>query len=255
MAFEYQIPAILITSRETELRVQMPKVLFERQSLLFNKGKFSYLSNMNDLQIDWAPEVVSIVHELHQRGWAPATSGNYSWRTPGQPGFLITASGLEKGKLSVEDFIEVNARGESSATEHRKTSAETLLHAMVYDMAPESNCVLHTHSLHNSVLSRFLAIEKEIVLSGWELLKAIEGINSHRALLRIPIFANSQDIPQLAQNIRAYWEQSGPLRAFLLAGHGLYTWGSSPGIAARQLEALEFLIEAEYAWRLLPREK
>jgi methylthioribulose-1-phosphate dehydratase len=31
--------------------------------------------------------------------------------------------------------------------------------------------------------------------------------------------------------------------AFLLQGHGLYTWGRTIGVAARHVEILEFLLE------------
>jgi methylthioribulose-1-phosphate dehydratase len=37
------------------------------------------------------------------------------------------------------------------------------------------------------------------------------------------------------------------MHGYLIAGHGLYTWGKSFEIAKRQLEVLEFLLECE--WR------
>ena len=43
-----------------------------------------------------------------------------------------------------------------------------------------------------------------------------------------------------------YWEKNFNIYGFLLAGHGLYTWGKTIAEAKRHIEVLEFLFEVVY---------
>jgi methylthioribulose-1-phosphate dehydratase len=90
------------------------------------------------------------------------------------------------------------------------------------------------------------------VLEDYELLKALTGIDTHQSRVAIPIFANDQNIPRLAGQIERYLDQrransstSMPFYAYIIAGHGFYTWGASVQETLRHLEALEFLFECE----------
>ncbi len=49
----------------------------------------------------------------------------------------------------------------------KKPSAETLLHALVYEIDPDAGAVLHTHSVAGTVLSRALAGAGVITLEGY----------------------------------------------------------------------------------------
>ena len=52
---------------------------------------------------------------LWQRGWSVGTSSNYSVVLRRQPlELLVTASGMDKGRLKQADFVLVNERGEPS---------------------------------------------------------------------------------------------------------------------------------------------
>ena len=46
---------------------------------------------------------------VSQKGWVPATGGNFSART--STGFVVTASGHDKGSLTQEHFLQLE-RGE-----------------------------------------------------------------------------------------------------------------------------------------------
>lgn len=43
---------------------------------------------------------------VSQKEWIPATGGNFSART--ESGFVITASGQDKGKLTNEHFLQLD---------------------------------------------------------------------------------------------------------------------------------------------------
>jgi methylthioribulose-1-phosphate dehydratase len=120
----------------------------------------------------------------------------------------------------------------------------------MYRRAPHIGCVLHTHSVNATVLS--MALES-IVLEGYELQKAFPGITSHEGQLSLPIFANSQDITALANEVNAYLDQYPDTVAYLIRGHGVYTWGASVADTQRHIEALEFLLECVYRRLLLAK--
>lgn len=197
------------------------------------------MSNPTD---QWQEELVRCIHFLHQKGYAPATSSNYSVRLPGQDDILISASGIDKGAFSVSDLMRIDADGQPKAPD-RKPSAETALHTMIYRMRPQTTCVLHTHSVCNTVLSGAYASAGSLKLEGFEVLKGLSGVRTHQTRVSVPIFANSQDIPTLATEIQAYWEQQPDMLGFLLERHGLYTWGNTIAEAKRHIEVFEFLFE------------
>lgn len=194
-------------------------------------------------------ELITLGKLLHQRGWTPATSGNFSARLPdGQ--ILVTASGKDKGALTEADFLAVNSRGEPiDSGSLARPSAETLLHTALYAWSDEIHVVLHTHSVHSTVLTRLQHDEDRLEISGYEILKAFPGINSHEVRVEIPIFENSQDMVKLAEAVTKRCRQGLDLPGFLIRGHGLYTWGGSASEAKRHIEAFEFLLECELATR------
>jgi methylthioribulose-1-phosphate dehydratase len=83
--------------------------------------------------------------------------------------------------------------------------------------------------------------KKKITLKNYELLKAFSGITTHETRLIVPIFANNQNIADLAENVDHYMDKHDDTHAYLIAGHGLYTWAGSVDETLRYLEALDFL--------------
>jgi methylthioribulose-1-phosphate dehydratase len=73
----------------------------------------------------------------------------------------------------------------------------------------------------------------------------LSGIDSHETRIVIPIFDNDQNIARLAKVVDDYLDQHGDIHAYVIGGHGFYTWGSSVATTLRYLEALEFLFECE----------
>lgn len=194
------------------------------------------------MEANWRTELVGTIHFLHRMGWAPATSSNYSYRPDASPSFYVSASGIDKGVFSENDFIEVNDAGQAVA-DTRRPSAETLLHASIYRHFPEARCILHTHSVWNTLLSRRLEKSGQLVLEGYEILKGLTGITTHQTRVVAPVFPNSQDMHALARQTDAYFERHPDTRAYLLAAHGLYTWAPDIASAKRHVEVLEFLCQ------------
>jgi methylthioribulose-1-phosphate dehydratase len=188
-----------------------------------------------------AQALVELGREFHARGWVPATSGNFSARIDAGR-IAITVSGRHKGKLTTADIMLADLDG-NSLSPGKKPSAETLLHTLLYRRDPAVGGVLHTHSPAATVLS--LTAGGWLMLQGYELLKIFEGIKTHETHIRIPIFPNDQDMVRLSAKVEAWIREHGAIRAYLIAGHGLYTWASDVRRAGLQVEALEFMLECE----------
>ncbi|MFA7620030.1 MAG: methylthioribulose 1-phosphate dehydratase [Thiohalomonadaceae bacterium] len=182
---------------------------------------------------------------LFSRGWVPATSGNFSVRLPDGE-IAITVSGRHKGHLSPTDIMRVDGEGHS-LTVGKRPSAETLLHTQLYARFPQTGAVLHTHSRNATVLSR--QAMGDVVLEGYELLKAFRGIDTHATSVVVPVFPNDQDIPRLATRVAAWLDAHPHTWGYLIAGHGLYTWGVDVQETLRHLEAFEFLFDCELTTR------
>lgn len=188
--------------------------------------------------------IINHASALDAQGWTPATSGNFSMRLD-EGRALITASGAHKGQLTHDDILTIDLANGHVCDSTRQPSAETLLHVQVYRRFPDIGAVLHTHSHNQSVGSRVFAGDGAVRFQGWELQKAITGIDSHDGTLEIPVFANSQHMPELVARVDAWLDAGNALHAYLIEGHGLYAWGRDMSEARRHLDALDFLLSCE----------
>ena len=197
-----------------------------------------------------ASELISNTRELAALGWTPATSSNFSMRLDGQTA-AITVSGRDKGRLVPDDIMVVDFHGHAVGSD-KKPSAETVLHTQLYARLPEVNCVLHTHSLAQTLASKLYAGAGHIRFEEYELIKAFRGQDTHEAVMDVPVLANNQHIPTLAAQVDVLLDKK-EIWGYLIEGHGLYAWGRDMAEARRHLEAFEFLLNCELEMRKLHR--
>lgn len=192
-----------------------------------------------------ANEIIEAGKTLYQLGMVPATSGNFSARL-GDGNIAITVSGTHKGKLQQSDIMVIDSEG--TPTDGRRPSAETGLHVQIYKRFPSACAILHPHAMSAVLLSRNNTSYNNnnvIRLENYELLKAFPGIDTHDTFMDIPVFSNDQDIPRLVDTIDSYVSQNSDTPAYIIAGHGFYTWGESMIDALRHVEALDYLFACE----------
>lgn len=197
---------------------------------------------MQSMKTQLIEGLIGHTSELARAGLTPATSSNFSARLNADH-CVITVSGRDKGKLTPDDFMDVDMDGQALQA-GRRSSAETLLHTQIYRLRPNAGAVLHTHSMAQTLLSMHHERTGFVELAGYELLKAFDGVTTHDTTIRLPIVANSQDMPALCDSVAPYFER-GEFWGYLIAGHGLYTWGRDLAEARRHLDAFEFLLNAE----------
>ena len=123
-----------------------------------------------------------------------------------------------------------------------RPSEEAALHLTIVQVKG-CGAVLHTHSVWSTVLSGTHARHGGIALQGYEMLKGLAGVQTHKHCEWLPILENSQDVVELADRVSITLREKPDTHGFLLQEHGLYTWGESLAEAKRHVEILEFLME------------
>jgi methylthioribulose-1-phosphate dehydratase len=194
-----------------------------------------------------ADEIIAATRELSALGWTPATSSNFSMRLDDRH-VAVTVSGRDKGRLEPDDIMVVDL--EANPVSDQQPSAETVLHTQLYKRLPDVGCVLHTHSLAQTLASRLYAGAGCVRFEDYELIKAFRGQTTHDTAMEVPVLANNQCIPTLAAQVDVLLDR-GPMWGYLIEGHGMYAWGRDMAEARRHLEAFEFLLNCELEMRKL----
>lgn len=195
--------------------------------------------NFNEL----ATNLAECGAEFYRRGWVLGTAGNFSALIDRDPmNICITASGNEKGALTITNFLEVDVDGKVTAGDG-KPSAETLLHLAIYRLRPDAGSILHTHSVWGTILSDVNFENGSIDIEGYEMLKGLAGVPSHEHKEKLPIVENSQDYIALSHVIENVLNSNPDCHGVYLRRHGLYTWGKDITEAKRHIEIYEFLFE------------
>jgi methylthioribulose-1-phosphate dehydratase len=189
-----------------------------------------------------ATEMAGIVRDFYRRGWTLGTSGNFSAVICQEPLRLaITSTGIDKGTLGSRHFLQVDAEGNLLEGEGR-ASAETLVHLITVRLS-RARIVMHTHSVWSTVLSHLYANQGGLSIKGFEMLKGLKGVTTHEHCEWVPIIENSQNWKASTHIVEEIFRQHPASHAFLIRGHGLYTWGQDLAEAKRHVEIFEFLFE------------
>lgn len=183
-------------------------------------------------------KLAELIRFYNSKGWSFATSTNYSFKDQ-ENNIWVSRSGVDKSEFSENDFITVNQ--DATATGefiNVKPSAETLIHCELYKLFPETNVVLHSHSVYPVVVSRKTV--RHLELTGYELQKGFQGCNTHEDQISIPVFENSQDMNEFVNWMKARKSEL-IYHCLVIRGHGTYAWGKNLFEAKRHLESLEYL--------------
>jgi len=193
---------------------------------------------------DIALRLAEISRGFYARGWVLGTSGNFSAVLSRAPLRLaITASGIDKGDLTADHILQIDGHAHVLTEAQDHPSDESLLHIQVV-RTRGAGAVLHTHSIWATILSDLHGPEGGLAIEGYEMLKGLHGVTTHRHREWVPILENAQEMELLARRVDGTLRQQPNAHGFLLKRHGLYTWGEDLTQAKRHVEILEFLLEA-----------
>lgn len=94
--------------------------------------------------------VITTAQAMSLTGLSPGKTGNVSCRW--EDGMLITPTAVPYDDMTVADIVRVNGDG-SLANGQRTPSSEWHFHLAAYHARPEAGAVVHTHSMHATVLA------------------------------------------------------------------------------------------------------
>lgn len=176
-----------------------------------------------------AKEIVEIGKLMYERGHVISNDGNISAKVADDL-FLVTPSGISKGRLTTDMLVPVNAKGEVLSG-NRHPSSETPMHLEVYRQKSEVKAVVHAHS----PLATAFAIAGRAIDEPY-MPELILGLG----VVPVAPFAmpSTEEVPA---SIIGLLEGN----ALLLSNHGVLTWGSS------LIAAFDYLEQVEYAAKII----
>jgi len=175
-------------------------------------------------------DVIEAALEMSRTGLSPGRSGNVSCRW--QDGMLVTPSGMAYASLEASDIVRVAADGTVAAGQ-RKPSSEWRFHLAAYEARPDMGAVVHTHSLHATVL----ACAHKPIPAFHYMVAAAGG----RDIPVVPYATFGTE--ELSRHVRAGLASRN---AILMADHGQIALGATLAAALELAHEVEVLAEQYY---------
>lgn len=181
-------------------------------------------------------ELVLAAKRAYHRGIQTGSGGNVSARIPGKDWMLVKASGGSFEDSTVDGFLVTDFDG-NLVEGTGKPTREALLHGYIYRVCPKAGAVVHVHSPY--------AI-------GWaSTLKPLPRVTWHAKLklcadiptLNVPFaMVRAEDLPL----VKAMFDETPDLPAFLLAGHGVVAVAGDALNAEHTAELIEETAQVAY---------
>ncbi|MDX2309228.1 MAG: class II aldolase/adducin family protein [Hyphomicrobium sp.] len=183
-------------------------------------------------------DVVATARAMSAAGLSPGRSGNVSVRCG--DGMLITPSGLAYDGMTAEDVVRVGPDGAVAAGQ-RKPSSEWHFHLAAYRARVDIGAVVHTHSMHATVLAC-----AHLPIPAFHYMVAIAG-GADIPLVPYATFGTDALARHVAAGLAAR-------NACLMANHGTIAAGPTLAAALELAHEVEILAEQYVKVRLLGRE-
>lgn len=174
--------------------------------------------------------VIATALAMSASGLSPGRSGNVSCRWG--EGMLITPTGMAYDELDEKDIVFVDRDG-SVPGKQRKPSSEWHFHLAAYHARPDAHAIVHTHSLHATVLA---CAHKHI--PAFHYMVAVAG-GQDIPLVPYATFGTDELAAHVAAGLSAR-------DACLMANHGQIALGESLGAALELAHEVEVLAEQYY---------
>lgn len=174
--------------------------------------------------------VIATALKMSRTGLSPGRSGNVSRRWKG--GMLITPTGMDYEVLQPDDIAFVAGDG-TFPSGGRKPSSEWRFHLGAYRARPDMDAVVHTHSLHATVLA---CAHKSI--PAFHYMIAVAGGTDIPLIPYAPF--GTQELADLVANGLA------ERNALLMANHGQIALGRDLASALELAQEVEVLAEQFY---------
>jgi methylthioribulose-1-phosphate dehydratase len=193
--------------------------------------------------------VCELCRLFYQLGWASGTGGGISIRD--EHGVWMAPSGVQKERIEEHDVfllaprwdrVEVLEPARDPAL--RISECQPLFFNAYRTRA--AGAVLHSHSIWAVLAARLACPDGgpgEFVSKNLEMQKGLRGLGCFDEL-RVPIIRNTAREAQLCESMAEAMAAHPDVDAVIVAGHGIYVWGSDWVQAKTQAECLDYLMRA-----------
>ncbi len=181
-------------------------------------------------------QLVDICHRLYARGMVTATDGNVSVRLS-NGNILTTRSGINKGMVTENDFVEVSLDGRQVGGSG-VPSTEVGMHLFIYQHRQDAHAVVHAHPTYATGFAT-----ARMALDQCTFPEVIVGLGA------IPLADYATpSTPEVATSLASFVKNS---EAILLANHGVVTFGPSLYDAYFKMEKVEHAAHITFVAKML----
>lgn len=170
--------------------------------------------------------IIHYCQRMDAKGWVANHDGNITVREG--DGFLATPSGRAKADLTAADLLTLDAQGKKTAGTGSIFS-EYAVHARIYAVRSEVQAVVHAHPVAATAVG---CAHQEMLTSAIPEAVVSLGPGVPVAGLALP---NSESLWQELDPLLAHYD------AVMVAGNGVFAWGTSLEQAFLRLELVEHL--------------
>jgi len=169
---------------------------------------------MVEMDMEMADKLATACRILAKEGHSDMTSGPVSARHPGEAYLYMKPNGLGLEEVETGDIIVIDMEGNKVAGSALRKHVEFHIHAEIYKVRQDVNCVIHTHPPYSIALG---AVGGRIRPIGHE------GV----LFVDLPIFSETSELIRTPEQGRAVAACLGSHRAALLRNHGIVVAGGS----------------------------
>jgi methylthioribulose-1-phosphate dehydratase len=201
-----------------------------------------------------SPTTAELICELcrgfYDLGWASGTGGGISIRD--SEGIHMAPSGVQKERIAPEDVFLLDANEldqavvlRAAANPELRISECTPLFYNAYRERGAGAC-LHSHSIWAVLAARLFSpsgTAGSFLSQGLEMQKGLRGMGCFDRV-EVPIIANTAHERELEASMGEAMRAHPAADAVLVAGHGVYVWGSNWVEAKTQAECYDYLFRA-----------
>lgn len=175
--------------------------------------------------------VVEYGKKLITNGLTKGTGGNISVFNREKQLMAISPSGIEYFKISTEDIVVMNMKGEIYNSD-KKPSSEYEMHKIFYEKTKDVNAVVHTHSTYSTILACL----------NWN----IEPVHYLIGFAGLNVRCTKYETFGTRELAESAFQGMKDRNAVLLGNHGLLTAGNDIASAFNTAEEVEFCAEIYY---------
>ncbi|HVL32920.1 MAG TPA: methylthioribulose 1-phosphate dehydratase [Actinomycetota bacterium] len=191
-----------------------------------------------------------LLRVFYDKNWVSGTGGGICG--PTEDGNLFLApTGVHKERVKPEDFFVVSPGDGSVVTPAgdpslRPSECNSIFCTVA--RARGARSVVHSHALSAVLAAEFAGTGRNLLLSGFEMLKGIRGV-SNTDVHVVPLILNRPRESQLTDQIEQVLADPklGSSFCILVKDHGAYIWGDDVWEAKRHTEVYHWLFEAVVA--------